>query len=341
MPPFLPTTLRFASLSAASARHLDGAIERTLAGRAAEQPGRVRSPAFVSGRSYRTALSAFLTGSLLSLGNAQASSLTWPGHVNTGLNWVNHIVPANNFYGSSPVINWDENKVLHATSECGSFTTQLLLQSYENVITADVLTALAGSNSPSAAQWHDAIDPARIHANASSNGVFLHTLDHAYANPTGRTLRHAGTGLLAVGDILAAKYVSGSATGHVMTVYSITQPGVAVSLSGTSSIPGVTMVRRWTVQVLDSTSSVHGSLDTRYQKDRSEPDGHDHGLGLASIYLYEDASAGSASFGQLVGWTWSTASAYTFQFRNMAGIDNNGKTTYRPMVIGRFGGTGL
>lgn len=274
---------------------------------------------------------------------AHGAPSSWPAHVSTGQNWVNIISPANNAYNTPASIALDSNSVLHATVQCGSFTAQLLLQSYEGIITADVLTALTGSSSPFADQWHDAIDPAQKHPNNPNNGVSLQTLDHLLASPTGRTLRSNNMTLLAVGDILAAKYSTLGATGHVMTVSSITAPTFdqALTLTGTRVIPGVSSVKRWTLQVLDASSSVHGSSDSRYQKDSSEEDGNDHGIGSGTIYLYEDATVGSSTRGQLVGWTWSTASSYTYQFTQAGAVDNNGKTTYRPMVIGRFSGGGL
>lgn len=274
---------------------------------------------------------------------AQALTLTWPGHVGTGDGWVSAILPANNFYDSPPSIPYDANGVLHATAECASFTTQLLLQSYDGIITTDVLTALVGSASPFAHQYHDAIDPTQNHPNNPTNGVSLLPLDSARSTPTGRTLRNGTTTYLAVGDILASKYTNGSSTGHVMTVEFISPPPAnqSLTLSDTHVIPGVTNVKRWTVTVLDSTSSVHGSSDTRSGKDATETDGNDHGIGRGTIYLYEDATTGSATLGQLVGWTWSTGSAYTYQFTNASGVDDKGKTTYRPMVIGRFSGGGL
>lgn len=280
---------------------------------------------------------------LLFAGSAGAVSLKWPGHVDVGLSWVNRIKPVNNHYGSPALISNDGSGVLHAYAECGSYTAQLMLQSYEGVITADVLTALSGSPSPDAQQWYDAIDPAQPHPGSPANGIVLRTLDSKLATHGGRTLRSSSVTPLAVGDILAAKYNLGDSSGHVMVVYSITAPQSAQTmvLSGSKAIPGVTQVRRWTVQVLDSSDSVHGTFDTRYRKDGSEADGNDHGIGLGSIYLYENATPSASTYGQLVGWSWSLNSTWSYQFSNRAAVDNLGKTTYRPMLIGRFSGKGL
>lgn len=284
------------------------------------------------------------TSTIEHVGQAQgALTLTWPGHVDVATDWLADIEPETNSYDSPASISYDVNNVLHATAECGSFTAQLVYQSYENIITTTVLSALTGSTSPGAQQWHDAIDPGQSHPNNPTDDISLLPFDDALSSPTGRTMRSSGSTLLAVGDILASKYTLGSSTGHVMTVKSFTAPPVdqSLTLTGTRVIPDVTNVKRWTVVVFDSTSSVHGSSDSRYQNDSSESDGNDHGIGEGTIYLYEDATTGSSTLGQLVGWTWSTASSYTYQFTNTSGVDNNGKTTYRRMVIGRFSGGDL
>jgi hypothetical protein len=270
----------------------------------------------------------------------------WPYHVTQAQTYVNDINNGNNqinnLYGSPASITYDDAGVLHATSMCGSFTTQLLMNTYPNVITGGVMQALTGSTSPSAEQWHDSIAAPLPHA--SSGGISLLPMDAAAAVPTGRTMSS-----FQVGDILASRYVVSGATGHVMTAGAITQPAGAdlnVTLTGTRVIPGVSTVNRWRVMIFDSTQSVHGTAtgavaDSRLGDDATESDGNDHGLGSGHIFLYEDATAGSSTIGQLVGWTWSNASSYTFQFTDANGVDNNGKTTYRRMVIGRMSGTGL
>jgi hypothetical protein len=241
---------------------------------------------------------------------------------------------ANNIYGSPASIYYDASNLLHATSECASFTTLLLINSYPNVVTASVMETLTGSQSPDAAQYYDAIDPSVSHS--SANGISFVPMDSAAASPTGRTMSY-----LAVGDILASKYDLSPSTGHVMTVSEITVPTGSdrdVTLSGNKAIPGVAKVHRWRVRIFDSTSSPHGKTtdttkDTRYQADASEPGGNDTGIGSGSLFLYEDAATG-----QLVGWTWSTQSGYTYQFTDTTAKDDLQKTTYRRMVIGRLTG---
>jgi len=215
--------------------------------------------------------------------------------------------------------------------KCGSFTALLLCNAYPNVVTATVLDTIIGSPTPDSAQWYDAIMLPGPHP--VSNGISIVPMDGAAATPTGRTMSY-----LAQGDILASKYNLDGITGHMMTVGTITVPTQTMTLTGTRVIPGVTSVKRWLVKVYDGTSSVHGTSDSRYGKDPTETNGNDQGIGEGSIYLYEDATTGSATLGRLVGWTWSTASSYTYQFTNLLGVDGSGKTTYRPMVIGRLAG---
>jgi hypothetical protein len=275
----------------------------------------------------------------------EAITHTWPGHLDVAAQWVTDIHPINNHYGSPADVHYSGG-TLFARTKCGSFATQLMTQSYPGIITTHLLSTLTGSTSPDAFQWYNAIDPAQSHP-AGAGGVSLVPLDAGIAHPTGRTMRSAGAPLFQAGDILAAKYPLGNITGHVMIVASVNPPpaGQTITLSGTHAIPGVSLVKRWGVRVYDSTSTVHGdvsgSTDTRYHDDSSEADHNDHGFGAGDIYLYEDASPGSSAPGALVGWTWSTGSAYTYQFTNPSAHDGSGKTTYRPMIIGRFSGGGL
>ena len=288
------------------------------------------------------------------VGQAEQAVSVWPDHVAQAQQYVDDVVgnEINNIYGSPASITYDASAKLHFKAECASFTTLLLENTYPGVITGNVLQTLTGISSPTAQDYYEGINPAVTHV--SAGGISLSPLDAALASPTGRTLRSGTTTYLQVGDLLASRYAQGSITGHVMTVGQILYTpnpllpnGDKMQLADTKAIPGVTDVRRWTVRIYDSTSSVHGSTDSRYGKDPTEYDAvdnktsNDSGVGSGTIYLYEDATSGSATYGQLVGWTWSTGSSYTYQFTNATAVDNNGKTTYRRMMIGRFSGTGL
>lgn len=287
----------------------------------------------------------------------QAVDVAWPGHVGVANSWVSHIASANlythNIYGSPASISFDVNgDIADAKTECASFTTLLLTNTYPEHLSTSLLKTLTGVASgdpgPYAENYYNGIDPA-LHPNGNTSGsVSLIPLDDSLATKTGRTLRDANSGsLLQAGDILASRYTQGSITGHVMTVGTIDHVPVRdlqnpaldekMTLSTQKAIPGVTYVRRWLVTVYDSTSSIHNTTDSRYNKDSTEGDGNndDSGIGSGQIYLYENADGGSAD-GQLVGWTWSTASGYTYEFTDSTKVDGSGKTLYRRMMIGRL-----
>lgn len=278
---------------------------------------------------------------------AAQAIVVWPDHLNLAQQYVDDVVgnEANNIYGTPTSIYYDVNDVLHFKAECASFTTQLLKNTY-SALTDTVFQTLTGSSSPDAEGYYEAINPANSHS--SSSGISIEPLDSSLTTPTGRTLRSGSSTFLQVGDILASRYVQGSISGHVMTVGEIVYApntalpnGDVMTLSGNKAIPGVTNVRRWTVRIYDATSSVHGSTDSRYGTDPTETNSNDTGVGKGTIYLYEDADSGSSTLGQLVGWTWSTGSAYTYQFTDSTAVDNSvptPKTTYRRMMIGRFAG---
>lgn len=278
--------------------------------------------------------------------SAVALGAQWPAHVDTALHWIKSVQPVNNHYGDPASIQ-STSGVLYATSKCGSFVNQLLLQTYSGVITPSVLMDLTGSTSPDASQWYAAIDPAVTHWRSPSSGISVIPVDASLAGPTGRKLRSGTITTLRTGDILAARYALGSVTGHAMVVAAISAPpsDQKLLLVGQKAIPGISYVKRWTIRVVDSTTSVHDSsstsTDTRYQRDPLEADHHDHGIGAGDIFLYEDSSAASPTFGRLVGWSWSTSSSSTFQFSDPNAVDANGKSTYRPMVVGRLSGTPL
>jgi len=178
---------------------------------------------------------------------------------------------------------------------------------------------LTGSTSPDSKKWNDAIDSERTYTNGS--GTFSLTERDAVAD-------------IAAGDILAAEYSSGGASGHTMVVSSIALTGSGLS----TSIPNVSSVNRYEVEVYDSTSSVHGnfvgSTDSRYltDLDGSNNPVNDKGIGTGRILIFADASSGA-----LVGWTWNTTSGTVYQ-----GTDSTQNAdSYRPMVAGFLSGPGL
>lgn len=170
---------------------------------------------------------------------------------------VQNITPDHNVYGSNPsYIYWAgvngavnyENR-----TQCGSFVTNLLKQSYG--WDSNTFKTWFGSTSPTAAMYHDAIQ--------SQNGF----------------TQVSRVQDIAIGDVLAIKYPDGlSSTGHVMVVRNVPQ-------EITATAPIVAGTRQYAIAVYDSSQSGHGSTDTRKMADGSWSSGV--GAGIFRIYADE------------------------------------------------------
>ena len=230
-------------------------------------------------------------------------------HATTALAYEEAVYPEHNAYGSPSTLSWDGAGELHATTVCGGYAGLLLRNTYATVTTT-VLRALTGSTSPNSKQWNDAIDGAATYS--GSAGTF-------------RFVARGSIDDVARGDLLASEYVTAAgATGHTMVVEDtwLDAPSVA------TTIPGVPLAERWLVQVHDSTSSPHGTSDSRWHADADGT--HDQGIGSGYIYLYADQDTGA-----IIGWTWSTSSSSSYQ-----GTDPTA-AAYRPMAAGTLTGPGL
>jgi hypothetical protein len=145
-----------------------------------------------------------------------------------------------------------------------------------------------GSQSPDAAQYHDAI--------AAQHGFqWVPTI-----------------GQVAPGDFIAIVYYPEyqSPSGHVMLVQDYPQAH--------ASKPLINGTFQWTIPVIDSTSSYHGTTDTRY--------GHHGGIGEGIFRIYTDAN------GLVVGYTWSLLSTSLGNYEPQTTSTNSG----RHLVIGRL-----
>jgi len=197
-----------------------------------------------------------ILGGLGLAASAQPSYADAPAHVLWADDLIEHILPENNDYASNPsYISWagvNGAVTYENRSQCSTFLTQLLKQSYgwDNTVFKNWF----GSTSPSAALYHDAIQ--------SGNGF---------------TATHFVEGI-AIGDVIAIKYPSGlSSTGHVMLVR-----GAPTEITATAPIvPGT---RQYTVEVYDSSQSGHGADDTRKMAGGS----WDTGVGSGLFRLYAD-----------------------------------------------------
>ncbi len=195
-------------------------------------------------------------------------------HVSWAEILVTNLSPDKNLYASNPTyIYWAG--INGATSyenrtQCSSFVTRVLKQAYQ--WTDADFHAWFGSNSPSAANYHDAI--------VAQNGFSV----------------VQKIGGIKAGDIIAVKYQSDpTSTGHAMIART-----TATKRASTS--PLVKGTFQYEIEVIDSSKSGHGASDTRLMADKT----WDTGAGIGTLRLYADNT------GTITGYTWSTAknSAY-------------------------------
>ena len=200
-------------------------------------------------------------------------------------------------------------------TRCGSFLALLLKQAHPSLDEGDnggdVLFHMAGSTSPSASVWHDAIE-----------------LEASYDEPNDGLSnpyyfeRRLSVGQIQPGDILAAEYSnsspasSGDVTGHAMLVESI-----HIKAAGEDGGPSLLGTVQYIVSVIDSSSGIHGMDDTR----NVSPWGNGNsGIGQGTIVLYRDLLTGVFS-----GWTWSVNASvvYTQSQRHMVAGRLHGPAT--------------
>ncbi len=171
-----------------------------------------------------------------------------------------------------------------AISVCGTFMTMLLKHTYG--LTNAQFTAKTGSTSPNATKYHDAIV-------AESGFTRVPRVDQ-----------------LVPGDIMAIKYpASMQSSGHVMMVQVLgdyhqrSDSRQEFLLNGNQ--PDV--MGYYDVTVIDSSSSYHGSSDSRHSKPG--------GIGRNGIFrIYVDNNF------VITGYTWSTAKTSEYK-RTVDGFD--------------------
>jgi hypothetical protein len=192
-------------------------------------------------------------------------------------------VSLQNTYASSPsTITWSGN-TSSARTVCATFLTLLLEHSYG--WTDSTFTTWMGTTSPTAATYHDAI--------VKQNG-FLN-------------IPHVTN--IAVGDVFAAKYYdSKTITGHIMIFASTPR-------LRTATAPLENGTTQYEIDVIDSSSSYHGSTDTRVLANGATMTG----VGKGIMRLYANAD------GTIAGHTWSTSSSSTYYTQSV-----------RNVVIGRL-----
>jgi hypothetical protein len=192
-------------------------------------------------------------------------------HVATAERLVEQLDLANtNYEHGQGSIAWSGTVASH--TDCSGFIDQLLM--HDDGFVADDFKRWFGSRRPTAERYHDAI----------VDGRGFTRLD--------------GIAELRPGDLIAIKYLTRhDNTGHIMLV-------VDTPKRMSATPPYVEGTAQWSVAVIDSSESGHGTTDTRHKRGA---DGRDHdGLGRGVFRLYADAR------GQVAGFSWSTTKASRF-----------------------------
>lgn len=221
-----------------------------------------------------------------------ASSTAHLTEANTLLNNLSQHNSQNNQYDDDAAvessINWDGSE---AFTNCGTFVTLLLKHTY-NWTNSD-FSSWWQTTSPNAARYHDAI---------VANDEFTRIFTRTQIQP---------------GDFIAIKYPEEeNASGHMMMVAetpTLLCPNPTMSQVIAFAVIGTP----YKITVIDSSSSYHGSTDTR----NPDNDGNGEGIGQGVVVIYFDAS------GQVVAYKWSDDS-------NSPYIKS--ETSGKHLVIGRL-----
>lgn len=169
-------------------------------------------------------------------------------------------------------------------SDCSGFVNALLRRSYE--LSDQDLFSWLGSTRPLAKDYYLTI-----------------------LNQNGFKRQRLITDVLP-GDILAVKYFDGSEnTGHVMVA-----SGAAVKML--NSPPLIENTLQWRIEVIDSSRSGHGILDSRFDPDTQM---FRTGAGKGYLRIYTSLT------GEVIGYSWSESERSAFQ-----------SPALRHLVVGRI-----
>ncbi|TFZ02518.1 hypothetical protein EZ313_14755 [Ramlibacter henchirensis] len=226
-----------------------------------------------------------------------------PGSGGQGADWVmwpeslaTHVLDANNLYAhSDQALSWPANGVgiYSSRADCSGYVTRSLLKAFD--LTTDNMKAWMGSTGPSSARYHD-------------NIVFKNNFQQIEIASDIRR-----------GDIVAIKYLdkTSGGTGHTMIAAS------APVLRTTPTKPLIAGTNQFELRIIDSTSSPHGTGDTRKG---TAADGSDqNGAGLGTMRIYADATSGL-----ITGYTWSLSTGSSYYTANSPAEDR------RSLVVGRM-----
>lgn len=221
-------------------------------------------------RRFVRRLGCVASACVFTLASASASAATDP-HVVSAERLVDQLDLANTNYEHGPgSVTWTGTVASH--TDCSGFIDHLLM--HDDGFAADDFKRWFGTKRPTADRYHDAIVEGR-----------------------GFT-RLGSVAELRPGDLIAIKYLTRhDNTGHIMLVVEAPQ-------RMSPAPPYVDGTVQWSVAVIDSSESGHGTTDTRHKKGEG---GRDHdGLGRGVFRLYTDAG------GSVTGFAWSTLKVSRF-----------------------------
>ncbi len=185
-----------------------------------------------------------------------------------------------NEYGEPSKVSWKGDNGKRTSSnntKCGSLVSQVIRRAYD-----PEMESWAGCNSPNAKTYHDLIEDER-------GFDLISFIDD-----------------IKPGDVMAIEYFDMGCKNHGCgTVDGCVASGhtalvAAKPVRHAPTAPLVPGTLQYSVEVIDSSSSFHGTADTRY---RSEADkSHDRGVGRGTMRLYVDAKDPDHP---VVGYTWS------------------------------------
>ncbi|AKT38121.1 hypothetical protein [Chondromyces crocatus] len=218
---------------------------------------------------------------------SQAQPTTPTDHLDDLEALVSVLTPANNTWGSPCAIDWLAGTAV--TNGACAFTLSLA-HAYPTV-TSTVRLQWWGASNPGAPVYYDQIGLEK---------KFWSITDVLDVLP---------------GDIVATKY-AGSGSSTTGTIFVVAEINHELTLPSGNE--------RYRVDIVDSTSSPHGSSDSRYQAVSSSPPVHVQGIGTGEIFLDFDPVSGTYA-----GHTWSTSTGATY-YPNTSGSGG------RQLVVGRF-----
>lgn len=201
---------------------------------------------------------------------------------------LRNVAVANNSYNTTvDSVTWagqDGARYYYAMTDCSGFLTKLLIKTYG--YTSTYFRTWTGTSTPRATNFYNEIV----------------TQDH-FTN-----IRYVTQ--IKQGDIIAMQYPAGTSTstGHVMLV-------VSPPTLRTATAPLVTGTTQYEVQILDCSSTGHGSTDTRYVSTGVFNTGV--GKGIFRLYV--------SSTGLISGYSWSTYTSSVYYSQ-----------TQRPIAVGRL-----